>query len=113
MKRLMRTDGGWLYPDALFDVRIRRVIVIQSLEDLFAAECVDKRGAAWESVRCLAIDGRVKCKVKVSLRTGAGCTTDHDAELDTLLDILLAPNLHLHRYRSAFLSRPFTLGLYR
>jgi len=42
--------------------------------------------------------------------TSAGCTADHDAELDTLLDILLAPDLWLCQWPPLDRSETATFG---
>jgi hypothetical protein len=42
--------------------------------------------------------------------TSAGCTADHDAKLDTLLDILLAPNLWLCQWPPLDTSETATLS---
>lgn len=43
--RWARTDSDWLYPDTFLDVGIGRVVDVLVLEDILAAEGVDKGGA--------------------------------------------------------------------
>ena len=40
---MLRTDCSWLYPDALLDVRVCRVIGIEARENFLAAESVHER----------------------------------------------------------------------
>jgi hypothetical protein len=65
-----RTDLDRLDLDALLDVRDGGVVRLLVLEHLLAAQRIDKRGPA-----------------------RARGTADHQAELDTLLDILLSARL--------------------
>jgi hypothetical protein len=60
----------------------------------------------WRNWLVDCADGRV---LLVEL-TSAGCTADHDAELDTLLDILLAPNLWLCQWPPLDTSKTATLS---
>jgi hypothetical protein len=66
----LKLDGSGLDAHALFDVGSGWVVVVLTLEHGAAAEGVDK-----------------------GCPTGAGSAADHEAELDPLLDILLAANL--------------------
>jgi hypothetical protein len=66
----LKLDGSGLDAHALFDVGSGGVVVVLALEHGAAAEGVDKGCPA-----------------------GAGGATDHEAELDSLLHILLAANL--------------------
>ena len=65
-----RTDGDGLDLDALLEMCRRRVVRLFVCEDLLAAERVDKGGPA-----------------------GTRGAADHQAELDSLLDILLPARL--------------------
>jgi len=86
----MHTDGDGLDLDAFFDMGSARVIGLLMGEDGLAAEGVDEGSSAWRvrgrsaSANETIVDG-IKRK-----RTSARGTTDHQAELDALLDILLA-----------------------
>lgn len=63
---------NWLNPDSFFQMGADRVIRIFGLKDSLAAQCIDEGGAA-----------------------SARSTADHEAELNSLFDILLPSHLNL------------------
>lgn len=97
-----RTNSVWLYPNSLFNVSVGCVVVVEPLEHLLSAECVYKGGSSWKDCRF----SMLLYSQYLMMRTGAGGSADHDAELDTLLDILLAPYLDLCEHTLVFPKPP-------
>ena len=70
------------------------IVGVFTLEDFLAAEGVHKSGPTWIQQN-LSILGPSHGSV-VQYRTSARSSTDHHAELNTLLDVLLPAHLELH-----------------
>ena len=86
----MRTNSDRLDPDTLLDVGAARVVGVLVREDGLAAEGVDKGGSAWwADVRQCDRDGQCGWRGRDGKPTSARGAGDHEAELDSLLDILL------------------------
>jgi hypothetical protein len=81
-------------------VCVGRVIGILSLEDLLSAEGVDKGGSSCGRIRQLLSNVAADRLQLTSTRS----TTDHQAKLDTFLDILLSADLDLEEANVSYLD---------
>lgn len=73
---------------------IGRIVGILSFEDLLSAESVDEGGTSCLGGRS-PVNGCFPQMDSRWIRTSSAGTTDHQTELDTLLDIFLATELDL------------------
>lgn len=103
---MSRTNGVGLDLDAVLDVSLARVVCIFVDKNGLAAESVDEGSPACEgrrnpwsakSVACWRREGKreveAQCEAQGKIKlTSARCSADHQAELDTLLHVLLAAN---------------------
>lgn len=89
------TNGYWLDLDAFLDVGGGWVIAVFVLQHLFAAEGVDESGPTCAAACEFSLrDGSLH--ERIGGHTCSRGTAHHQAELDALLDILLAADLYLH-----------------
>jgi len=91
-----RTNGDGFYPDAFLEMRVCGIIVIAPVQHSLAAESIHKSGTTWraEQIRHKLLGEATACR-----RTSPRCTTDHQTELNSLLDILLPSHFDLHGTR--------------
>ena len=89
-------DGNGLDLDTLLDMGISRVVGVLVLQHVLAAECVHEGGASWkhklEHFICPTSGRGLGSKRGL---TSAGSSADHQAELDSLLEVLLATHFDL------------------
>ena len=88
---VLRTNGDRLDSDTFLEMCICRVVGIFSLEDFLPAEGIDEGSSA-----CKRTSQWLKsCCVTKLPRTSTRGTTDHQAKLNPLLDVLLSADLNL------------------
>ena len=86
---IVRTNGDGLDSDTLLEMSIGSIIGILSGEDLLSTESVHKCSSSLD-MSIANVPSRSNCR-----RTCARGTANHQAELNTLLDILLPADLDL------------------
>lgn len=96
------TNGDGLDAHTLFKMGICSIIGIFPLQDFLSTECIDKGSSTWKEAlgsNCAEL------VVRPEVRTSARCSADHQAELNTLLDIFLSANLDLRHLSQHVESR--------
>lgn len=97
-----RTDSDGLDLDTFFDVGVRGFVSILVLQHALAAERVDESGSAYSRQSASARHRRARRRAKsmpnkqTGKRTSSRGAADHQAELNSLLHVLL-PSDHLLR----------------